>query len=960
VSPSAYSDSSEAAHLRALLEKQPSCLLRVGRDGLLLACNDAGLSLLGKNHLGDVLNQRFEEHLAPNQVDTWREFADRVWATGAGSIECELASGTSGIRTVQLQAIALRDHPDQIESLLISVRDTSPLRRLEESLQADAQAQGKLDALEAQLAAARADHQQLAATLAAREAERDRADQARRQAEALLEIERAAAQKLTETEQQLAAARRDYEAVTLELAASQAEQRRLAAAMLDRDADRDRIADEHRRELIRLQQLAEHHQLIALEKERGGRERVSVLERQLASAVAEQQRLLALVAEHQTTGDQAQTFVREREQQMAVLEAELARVRSEEQRLAHTVEALVRERGESAAAQENREAELRAELERARAHAAAQREEDQRLLAELHAQVVEAVAGQQHATALAEDLDARLRKSSADHEAARADMERALADAREQTRSAAEASLQDALSRAREAAASEAGEAALRIGALEADLQRVSAELDSTRAALDEVGEQSQGTVAALERVLAAERISAAAAADRAAELESRLEQMAAEREQLRRELERAVHEAREQGESARGALQTTFDRHREAAAAAAEQAAKRIEQLENQLRQAIADRDGARIEMELALAAAREEARSASEAALQQTLAARDHAAAEVQQLQAAAAADAERTAGVIADLKSKVAEAEAAAKQTKHKADERDRRALESLRAEHAEVLADRARVGELVEELAAELRRVASEHDAARAQLERTLAETRAEATRQHDRDRLALAEAEHRYSDAVAEQGRLLEAIAREQTERRRLEADRAAIRADFERQMAEEHERALSAHDRQRSELVANLQAELALANADQKRLQMLLARAESDQQRQSATHAADRAAMERALGEATLRRSEMAKLLADERVELKQWRDAACELEPMAATGRLAVQLSRELHDVITALDDRTRLLLDVSRLDAGYRPLIEALRADAMRSMMLARRLSQPVAGGTGSEDAH
>jgi hypothetical protein len=86
VSPSAYSDSSEAAHLRALLEKQPSCLLRVGRDGLLLACNDAGLSLLGKNHLGDVLNQRFEEHLAPNQVDTWREFADRVWATGAGSI----------------------------------------------------------------------------------------------------------------------------------------------------------------------------------------------------------------------------------------------------------------------------------------------------------------------------------------------------------------------------------------------------------------------------------------------------------------------------------------------------------------------------------------------------------------------------------------------------------------------------------------------------------------------------------------------------------------------------------------------------------------------------------------------------------------------------------------------------------------------------------------------------------
>jgi hypothetical protein len=340
--------------------------------------------------------------------------------------------------------------------------------------------------------------------------------------------------------------------------------------------------------------------------------------------------------------------------------------------------------------------------------------------------------------------------------------------------------------------------------------------------------------------------------------------------------------------------------------------------------------------------------------------IAARDLAAAETRALQAASAAEAERTAALIADLKTKVAEVEVASKQNKNKADERDRRALESLRIEHAEVLADRARVGELVEELAAELRRVASGHDAARAQLERTLAETRAEATRQHDRDRQALAEAEGRYSDAVAEQGRLLDALAREQTDRRRLEADRAAIRADAERQLAEEHERALAARDRQRGELVANLQAELALANADQKRLQMLLARAEADQQRQSASHAADRAAMERALGEATLRRSEMAKLLADERVELKQWRDATCELEPMAATGRLAVQLSRELHDVITALDDRTRLLLDVSRLDVSYRPLIEALRADAMRTMMLARRLSQPLPGGTGNEDRH
>jgi len=40
----APADSGGEGYLRQLLEKQPACLLRVGRDGVLLACNDAGLS----------------------------------------------------------------------------------------------------------------------------------------------------------------------------------------------------------------------------------------------------------------------------------------------------------------------------------------------------------------------------------------------------------------------------------------------------------------------------------------------------------------------------------------------------------------------------------------------------------------------------------------------------------------------------------------------------------------------------------------------------------------------------------------------------------------------------------------------------------------------------------------------------------------------------------------------------
>jgi hypothetical protein len=138
VEASATPETAEASHLRHLLEKQPSCLLRVGRDGLLLACSDAGLSLLGKEDLAHVLDRPFDEYVAPEHLDAWREFRERVWMTGAGSVECAFASAAgTGARTLQLQAVALRNHPDGLESMLMVVRDTSTVRRLEESLVAD-------------------------------------------------------------------------------------------------------------------------------------------------------------------------------------------------------------------------------------------------------------------------------------------------------------------------------------------------------------------------------------------------------------------------------------------------------------------------------------------------------------------------------------------------------------------------------------------------------------------------------------------------------------------------------------------------------------------------------------------------------------------------------------------------------------------------------------------------------
>src|ERR1700730_12481286 len=124
-----------AEHLIGLIERQPTCLMRVGLDGVLLATNDAALSLLGATQLSQVLGTTFTERLIPAHHAIWRDFADRAWNETSGSVECDLVDLSGTRRTVLVQAVALADHPDGIRSVLAAVRDVSATRHLEVSLQ---------------------------------------------------------------------------------------------------------------------------------------------------------------------------------------------------------------------------------------------------------------------------------------------------------------------------------------------------------------------------------------------------------------------------------------------------------------------------------------------------------------------------------------------------------------------------------------------------------------------------------------------------------------------------------------------------------------------------------------------------------------------------------------------------------------------------------------------------------
>ena len=124
----------EVERLRALLDRQPSCLMRVGIDGLILAASDAAVSLFGAQKLAQVLDASLVQRLDGNGAQVWADFVVRVHQSGSASAECEMRDLAGGQRAVVLQGVSLPAHPDGLDSVLLVVRDVSTARRLEESL----------------------------------------------------------------------------------------------------------------------------------------------------------------------------------------------------------------------------------------------------------------------------------------------------------------------------------------------------------------------------------------------------------------------------------------------------------------------------------------------------------------------------------------------------------------------------------------------------------------------------------------------------------------------------------------------------------------------------------------------------------------------------------------------------------------------------------------------------------
>jgi chromosome segregation ATPase len=124
----------EADHLKWIVEKQPSCLMRVGGDSVVLAANDAALALFGADKISQVLGTSFAGFVAASHRETWLGFVGKVTGGASQSLECVVNDVSGTERSVILHGVPLLDHADGILSVLLSIRDNNAIRRMEAAL----------------------------------------------------------------------------------------------------------------------------------------------------------------------------------------------------------------------------------------------------------------------------------------------------------------------------------------------------------------------------------------------------------------------------------------------------------------------------------------------------------------------------------------------------------------------------------------------------------------------------------------------------------------------------------------------------------------------------------------------------------------------------------------------------------------------------------------------------------
>lgn len=480
-------------HLRGVLETQPVVLARVGKDGTFLAVNEAGLAMFGASTLDQVLGTTLYDLLSAEERKTSKAFLERVVAGHRGSVEVELRGLTGRQHTLELHAAPHPGAPDGLASALVTFRDVTEARRLEQSLveamarQTEQEATHEIERsrLQAELESVRAslegravqeDEQVGALERRLAEAEARHAEVNERQAaeiagltEALDEQGRIIAEqtarlaRLAALEAEHAELRRENEALA---ARTGGDTETLRAALHEARTEQTRLAEA----------LAERERQLAEAGEAGGGQGVRI--RELEAALQEQAQSLSKGVE-----DQVRLAAEQQAARVAELERQLAEASQSHQ---GRVAELQQQAAAADAAHQERLREIEGLLEETRGRLAAAEQAQGARIAELEAALAEA---ERVGEATAAELRTAAAEAGRAHSSQASQLEAAIAEAREAAQAhvaGVEAKLAEA-ERARGEAAAEldaakdaAREAEARVSSVETRL----AEAEQAREAL--------------------------------------------------------------------------------------------------------------------------------------------------------------------------------------------------------------------------------------------------------------------------------------------------------------------------------------------------------------------------------------------------------------------------------------------------------------------------------------------
>ena len=128
------------ARLRAIIETEPECVKLVARDGTLLEMNSAGLAITGADALEDVIGKCVFDLIAPEYLDDFWAFHERVCDGQASTLEMEIIGLKGARRRMETHAVPLKFGSDGEIGHLAITRDVTDVRRAEELI-AEHQAQ---------------------------------------------------------------------------------------------------------------------------------------------------------------------------------------------------------------------------------------------------------------------------------------------------------------------------------------------------------------------------------------------------------------------------------------------------------------------------------------------------------------------------------------------------------------------------------------------------------------------------------------------------------------------------------------------------------------------------------------------------------------------------------------------------------------------------------------------------